>query len=55
MEKTITCTGCKRAMKISGPVQSKKESMELVTCPACGTPNEVSWPVFCGAWTVEVD
>lgn len=56
MEKTINCsnTNCRARLKITGPVQNKKEDMDLVTCPVCGTPNEVSWPVFAGTRTVEV-
>jgi len=54
MEKTINCTSCNRTLRITGPVQSKKEDREVVTCPVCGTPNEVSWPMFAGTWTVEV-
>jgi phage FluMu protein Com len=52
MEKQINCTACGRGLKISGPAQGTKEVMQPVTCPACKTPNEVSWPIASGVYTV---
>src|SRR2546425_7657977 len=52
MEKQINCTACGRSLKVNGPVQGTKEVMHPVTCPACKTPNEVSWPISSGVYTV---
>jgi sarcosine oxidase delta subunit len=48
MTKNIDCTACGRRIKIEGPTDGSREVSQPVTCPFCGTPNEVDWPMNAG-------
>ena len=48
MEKTVFCTTCNAALKVSGPVDNSKIVTQPVTCLVCETPNEVEWSMNSG-------
>ena len=48
MTKMISCIKCHQCIKIEGPHESTKEVSQPVTCPYCGEPNEVDWPMGAG-------
>src|SRR5580704_2463685 len=48
MTKMISCAKCHQCIKIEGPRESTKEVSQPVTCPFCGEPNEVDWPMGAG-------
>ena len=52
MEKIITCTKCRKTFTVSGPYSGAKEVPQPVTCPFCGEPNEVKWPMDAGFTTI---
>jgi hypothetical protein len=52
MEKIITCTKCRKTFTVSGPYSSAKEVPQPVTCPFCGEPNDVKWPMDTGLTTI---
>ena len=54
MEKIITCRSktCRKTFTVSGPYSSAKEAPQSVTCPFCGEPNEVKWPMDTGFTTI---
>jgi len=54
MMKEVNCSNCCALLRVEGPVQSNKEHSEGITCPACGTPNEIDWPTFSGAITITI-
>ena len=45
MEKTVTCTKCKKVFEVVGQRGNTKEVTQGVTCPYCQEPNEVRWPL----------
>ena len=51
MEKIVTCTGCQKTFKVSGPHSRMKEVPQGVTCPFWGESNEVMWPMDTGWFT----
>jgi hypothetical protein len=51
-EKIITCTKCRKTFTVSGPYSGAKEVPQPVTCPFCGEPNEVKWPMDAGFTTI---
>lgn len=55
MRKTISCTTCKRRIKIEGPTDGSREVSQPVTCPFCATPNEVDWPMAAGYTVAPAD
>jgi hypothetical protein len=48
MTKMINCTKCHQCIKIEGPRDSTIEVSQPVTCPYCGEPNQVDWPMGAG-------
>jgi DNA-directed RNA polymerase subunit RPC12/RpoP len=53
MEKQTHCAKCGILIVVTGPSSTSREVMQSLTCPACGHPNEVSWPMDMG-WKVFV-
>jgi len=53
MEKQVRCTKCGKLFVLTGERGTSKEVLQGVTCPICGHPNEVSWPMDMG-WKVFV-
>lgn len=52
MEKIITCKKCRKTFTVSGPFSRAKEVPQGVTCPFCGEPNDVKWPMDTGFTTI---
>ncbi len=45
MKKIVVCNSCKRPFSVEGPASNTKLVEDKVTCPHCGHPNEVEWPL----------
>jgi phage FluMu protein Com len=45
MEEPVKCTKCDKVFKASGGHGQMKKVAHSVTCPYCGEPNEVQWPI----------
>jgi DNA-directed RNA polymerase subunit RPC12/RpoP len=52
MKKNVICTKCRKTFTVHGNRGSMREVDQPVTCPYCGEPNEVLWPMDMG-FTVE--
>ena len=48
MERQTVCTRCGKTITVSGHNTGAKEVKQKVTCPGCGEPNEVKWPMDAG-------
>jgi DNA-directed RNA polymerase subunit RPC12/RpoP len=53
MEQHLTCSQCGQLFVLTGTDDSTKKIMQAATCPECGHPNEVLWPVG-ASWSVFV-
>ena len=53
MEKQINCTQCGVRIVVIGEPSTSRQVMQGLTCPKCGHPNEVSWPMDMG-WKVSI-
>ena len=45
MERPIECEECGNWFRVSGPWDASAEVLHTVTCPNCGEPNAISWPM----------
>jgi hypothetical protein len=52
MEKIVSCAKCRKTFKVSGSHSKAKDVPHSVTCPFCGEPNEVMWPMDAGFSTI---
>jgi DNA-directed RNA polymerase subunit RPC12/RpoP len=53
VEKRISCAKCGELIVLTGSSDGSKEVPHGVTCPTCGHPNEVMWPMNIG-WKIFV-
>lgn len=48
MEKRVNCTKCGELIVVTGSSDGSREVSQGLTCPTCGEPNEVMWPMGAG-------